>query len=254
MKVQLINSAVGMPEGRQYAMSCVVNETVALDAGCIGFVSPLAAQKRIAHIFLSHTHIDHVASLPVFLDNVYEPGCSCPTVYGSRTVLDCLQEHFFNDCVWPDLVRVSNEETPFLRLQPLESGTAVCVNGLTITPVELNHVIPTMGFVVDDGRTAVATVWDTLPTEEIWKRANSIPHLKGVFLEASFPDSMEWLAQKTGHLTTRMFCDELQKLEREVHVVAVHIKPAFREVILSELAEWALPHVEVGSPGAVYQF
>jgi cAMP phosphodiesterase len=254
MKIQLINSAVGMPEGRQYAMSCVINDTVALDAGCIGFISPLAAQQKISHVFLSHTHIDHIASLPIFLDNVYEPGQSCPTVYGSAAVLEGLQTHVFNDRLWPDLVRVSNEETPFLRLETLEAGTPVRVNGLTITPVELNHVMPTMGFVVDDDRSAIATVWDTLPTEEIWRLANSVPHLKGVFLEASFPDSMEWLARKTGHLTTRLFRDELRKLEREVHVVAVHIKPLFRETIVSELEALALAHAEVGRPGAVYRF
>ncbi|MBS0264176.1 MAG: MBL fold metallo-hydrolase, partial [Planctomycetes bacterium] len=197
MKVKLVSSSVGSEDGHQYLMSYLVDDVLAIDAGSIGLISPVSAQEKIQDIFLSHSHIDHVASLPVFLDNIYRPSPDCPTIYGSRATLESLRVDFFNDRIWPDLFRLSQAETPFLRAQEIESGRPVQVGKYRVTPVELTHVMPTFGFVVSDGASAFAVVSDTSPTEEIWKVINATPELKLCFLEASFPNKMDWLAVKS---------------------------------------------------------
>ena len=254
MRIQIVAPAAGPSDGRFYAASFLVDEQLAVDAGGIGFLSPLERQKRIRHVFLSHSHMDHIGSLPLFLDNVYEPGPDCPLVYASSAVLDCLRSHLFNDRIWPDFVRLSTEETPFLRSVVLEPGRPVAAAGLTVTPVALNHTVPTLGFILETPASAVAIVCDTDATEEIWQMLRAKPHLKAVFLEAAFPESMAWLAKKSKHLTPAVLQSEVAKLARQVPVIAVQIKPAFQDQVVAELQALGLAGLQVGVPGVSYEF
>jgi ribonuclease BN (tRNA processing enzyme) len=235
-------------------MTYIVDDVVAIDAGCLGLVWPLEQQRRVEHVFLSHSHMDHVASLPLFVENVYQFGPACPTIYANAETLSSLEADLFNDRVWPDMIRLATEETPFMRLVRLEDEQPVRVGDLTITPVPLDHIVPTLGFLVDDGTTAVAFVSDTAPTRRIWEIANATPHLQAVFLEACFPNRMEWLAEKSAHLTTRLFDAEYRKLDRPLPVIVVHIKAAYRDEIVGELAALNLPGMRIGSADGVYEF
>lgn len=254
MRIKLVGSTVGGGAQRHFASSYIINDSVAIDAGTIGLASPLELQRKIRHVLLSHSHIDHVGTLPMFLDNVYEAGGGCPTIHASPFVLDSLQRDLFNGRVWPDLLRLSSDVDPFLRLCPLAADTTFFLGDLSITAVALEHVVPTLGFIVEQCGAAVAIVSDTGPTHRIWEAARRLPHLQGVFLEAAFPDSQAELARVSQHLTPALFAGELQKLGRPVRVIAVHIKPAFHEQIVAELQALGLPNVEIGEPGACYTF
>jgi cAMP phosphodiesterase len=254
MKIKLVGSTVGNGAQHHFASSYIINDTVVIDAGTIGLVSPLAVQRGIRHVLLSHSHIDHVGTLPLFLDNVHEPGESCPTIYASQFVLDSLQQDLFNDRVWPDLMRLSQTESPFLTLQAITANEPVKFADLSITPIELDHVVPTLGFIVADEKSAVAIVSDTAPTERVWEFARELPNLQAVFLEVAFPDALAWLADKSKHLTPATFAAELQKLRRPVRTIAVHIKPAFHSQVVAELKTLGLAHVEVGVPETCYTF
>lgn len=254
LRVQLVGSANGPGENHQFLISYVIDNCVAIDAGSLGVMTPLSEQAKIRHVFLSHSHLDHVATLALFLDNIYTPGPDCVVVHGHPETLASLRSDFFNDRVWPDLIRLSTSETPFLRLEPLTAERPVMVEGLTITPVALNHVVPTFGFIVANSTAAIAIVSDTSPSDRVWEIANATPQLKAVFLEVSFPENMRWLADKAMHLTPALFRDELGKLHRDVSVIAVHVKPAFRDAIITELQALAIPHVKLGEPGRGYEF
>ena len=253
MKIQFADPTQGTGDGRFYSVSMIVDDSLAIDAGGIGLL-PLKCQRRIEHVVLTHSHLDHIATLPLFLDNVYEPSEKCPTIYGHAAVWDCLRDDFFNERVWPDLVRVSKEETPFFRSVTLVDGEPTEIGELKITPLALQHSVPTLGLVVESPTAAIATVWDTAPTDKIWEVINSTEKLKAVFLEASFPNSMDWLARKAGHLTPEMFRVELRKLRRHVPVFAMHMKPVFHDAIVSELTALNAPDLAIGQPGLVYEF
>ena len=69
MKIILIPSSVlGSPEPHQFLSSAVVNDVIAIDGGCLGFFRSAQEQARVRHVLLSHTHMDHLASLPLFVD------------------------------------------------------------------------------------------------------------------------------------------------------------------------------------------
>ncbi len=183
VKITLLESSFGSGRRHQILASYIVNDSTVIDAGSIGFVSPLEIQKQVRHLFLSHSHMDHLASLPIFVDNIYEPGPDCVTIYASEHVLSCLQQDIFNDRIWPDMIRLSQEESPFLATHEIHVEEAIDVDGISVTPVPLNHIVPTMGFLIDDGNVVVAVVSDTSPTERVcstvaidwppcfWKRA-----------------------------------------------------------------------------------
>jgi cAMP phosphodiesterase len=254
VKVTLLpSSATGTaPDQLQFLSSAVINDTLAIDAGGIGFWGPASDQARIRQIFLTHSHIDHVASLPIFLENVYQGLPDCVTVHGSNHVLDCLRRDVFNNRLWPDFLALSEGEHKFLSLEPMEAGQTRSVEGLRITAVAINHVVPTVAYIVSDERTTVAFVSDTGPTEEVWQRLNALPRLDAVFLECSFPNSLTWLAELSKHLAPALFAIEVRKLTRPARIIAVHIKSRFRDQTITDLQSLQLPNLEIGVFGSAY--
>ncbi len=256
MKVQCVPSSVGASNNHPILATYLINDVVAIDAGSLGLLSPLSAQRQVRHVFLSHSHLDHVATLPVFIDNVYVHGPDCPDIYGHPSTFDSLRRDFFNDRIWPDMIRLSGEESPFLRLNELVEEQPVEIAGLRITPIALKHVVPTYGFLIEElaTQTAVLFVSDSSPSERIWEIANQCKDLKAVFLEASFPNSFRWLADKAAHLTPALFAEEVKKLTADVPIYAIHIKIAFADQIVSELNALNLMNLRFSEPGEVLTF
>jgi ribonuclease BN (tRNA processing enzyme) len=246
MKVQLLGSSVESPARRQYVTSYLINGTVAIDAGCLGFDGSPQAQERDRHVFLTHSHADHTASLPIFTENAWTPDGECPRIYGSQETLDSVHRHIFNEVMWPDFVALSEKMHPFLHLRPLQAEVPVEAGGLWITPVPVDHVVPTFGYIVRDGHSAVIFSGDTAPTKRLWEMASQTADLRAIFLEASFPNSMKRLAEVSRHLTTGMFCREVAKMPSGIKIIAVHIKVRYREEVVRELQALKLPNLEIG--------
>src|ERR1700752_3505919 len=116
MKIKLLGSSVQDPAGRQYVSSYLINGTVGIDVGCLGSYGTPQKQEAIRHVFLTHSHADHTASLPIFVENAWTPDENCPRTYGSPETLDSVQKHIFNNVMWPDFVALSGQMPPFLRL------------------------------------------------------------------------------------------------------------------------------------------
>ncbi len=238
----------------QYLVSYLVNDCIAIDAGCLGFGLPLAAQKRVSDIFLTHCHLDHVASLPIFLDNVYEYGPNCVTVHGSADALAVLQQDLLNDRVWPDFVALSTPTAPFLTLDQIVASQPISVGNVTITALPLRHVVPTFGFLVADKNSAVAIISDTYQGSGVWEDLATVPNLRAVLLECSFPNQLDWLADKALHLIPRSFAAEASQLPASVRIIAIHIKPAWYDAVVAELHALNMPNLEISQVGIEYLF
>lgn len=253
MRVRVLASA---PDNgvHQFLTTFLIDDLVAIDAGCVGFYRDPKAQAQITSVFLGHSHADHVCSLPMFLMNIEDEADKPLAVYGSQAVLDSLRTDMFNGRVWPDFLAFTRDGRPLVTLTPLESEQPVAIERLTVTPVAVDHVVPTFGFLVDDGTTAVAFSSDSAPTERLWALARKEPRLRAVFLGVSFPDSLEPLARKAGHLTPGLARGEIDKLPRGIDVIAVHIKASHREVVVNELRALGLTNVVIGESGHEYVF
>lgn len=254
MNVCILGSSNDTATRVQYVSSYLVNGTLAIDAGCLGFHGRPEDQADVRHVLLTHCHADHIASLPFFIENVWNPGPDCPAVYGSSETLDALRRFVFNDIVWPDFEALSRDMPPFIRMHVLVPEVCVNIGGLTVLPVCVNHTVPTFAYVVQDNSSAVIFAADSGPTERLWQVAREIKCLRAVFLEASFPNRMWKLADEARHLTPEMFCSEVAKAPEDVRIIAVHLKAAYRDEITRELEELQLPALEIGISGNEYTF
>lgn len=253
MRVELLPSCV--PAGpHQFLVSFVVDDQVVIDAGSVGFLADLERQRAVRHVFVTHEHLDHIASLPILLENTYEPGPSCIEVLATPEVLEFLHRDIFNGRVWPDFYSLSRGSDRFLRLTPLTPGEMVERAGLRITPLPVSHAVSTVGVLVERDGVAVAFPSDTGPTADFWRRLGDVAGLRAVFLEASFPSSMRELADACGHLCPQSFEEEIRKLALPVRWIVVHRKARYQDEIAAEFARLDLPNVEMVEPGRVYDF
>ncbi len=256
MKIRLLPSSCTEPAVLQPFTTFLVNDTLAIDAGSLGFGLGLEQQKRVRSVIITHSHADHIASLPVFLSEVFpflrEPIC----VYSIREVIRALQDHIFNNLVWPDFhtIELLHGDGPGLRYVEVEPLVPFEVEGLRVTPVEMNHTVQTVGLILEDDHSAVIVTSDTSHTQEIWDRANRLERLKAVFVDVSYPDAMQSLADISRHFTPRALAEELHKLKRGVPVLAVHLKAQFQVSVRQELAQLEDADVAVAQIGHDYQF
>ncbi len=253
MKLRVLGCSGGSVKGR--FLSCfLLNEEIALDAG--GLTGPLTLdeQLRVRHVIVSHTHLDHNCGLPFFVDNVFGRLDEPITVYATAPVIGSLRDHMFNDELWPDFTVLPSPESPTLRFEEISVEKPFSIGGLRFTPVAVEHLIPTVGFLVEDGDGSILYTSDTGPTDRVWQLASSQEGLQAVITEISFSNEAGALARSSGHMTPDLLASELKKLTRDVPVLVTHTKPGHLPKIREQLEKLGLKRVELIEQGKVYDF
>ena len=120
MKLRILGCSGGIGGEHLRTTSLLVDDDVLIDAGTGVGDLPIADLARIDHVFLTHTHLDHICCLPLMIDSVADFRSAPLMVYGTPAVLDILQKHVFNWLVWPDFARIPSPENPFIRYQPID--------------------------------------------------------------------------------------------------------------------------------------
>ncbi len=254
MKWHVLGSFGGSsPECRM--TSFLIDGELALDAGSITQALPIEAQRCIRRVVLTHSHLDHTASIPFLVENTFNEPREGLEILVTPQVLRAVQYHLFNNDTWPDFTRIPSDLLPAVRLTQVMPRTPFETNGLRLTAIPVRHAVPTHGYVVEDGEGAVVFTSDTGPTEEVWEVANRLPNLRAVITEVSFPSRLQAVADDSLHLTPRTLAGELAKLRRDVPVYLYHLKPPFVEELRHELETTVLPRpVEELRQGEVYDF
>jgi ribonuclease BN (tRNA processing enzyme) len=138
---------------------------------------------------------------------------------------------------------------------PIPIGTPFSMAHLTVVAVPVNHIVPTVGLIVSDGKTSVAFSSDTAETDEFWKLVNQMKGLDALLIEASFPNRMAKLAHVSRHFTPDTLGRELKKLTHNgMDIMAVHLKPSYRDEIIEQLNALNIPKLAVMEPGRVYEW
>jgi cAMP phosphodiesterase len=234
--------------------SLLLNDTVALDAGWVSGALSLRDQEKVKDIFISHSHLDHTCTLPFLIDNNFSaPGFSL-RIYAIPEVVASMKNHLFNNATWPDFTSLPNDLTPVLKLVEVQPEEEVRVNGLTIRPVLVSHIVPTTGFIVEDKNGTIAFSSDTGPTHRFWDLVNGIKNLKAVITETSFPNELQDLAQISGHLTPATLHVELEKLKKDVPVYLYGGKPKHLKTIKKEVTALKRKKLSFLEQGKTYRF
>ena len=258
MRIQLLPSTFNSeghatPEQR---LTCfLIDESVAVDAGSLALALTGEQREKVRDIIVTHPHMDHIASLPIFIDDLFETLKSPVRVYATPEVIDLLERDIFNWNVYPRFSELKNEYGPVMQYVPIPAGKEFHIAHLTVTAVAVNHIVPTVGLVVSDGKSIVAFSSDTAETDEFWNILNRAPRIDALLIEASFPNSMAKLAEVSRHFTPASLQRDLRKLNHNgLDILAVHMKPAYRETIIDELKALKIPGLGVMEPGKIYEW
>ncbi len=258
MKIQLLPSTFdseGYAAPEQRLTCYLVDDRVAIDAGSLALAVNDAQRSTVRDIIVTHPHMDHVASLPIFIDDLFALLEQPVRVHATPEVIELLERDIFNWTVYPRFSELKNEHGPVMEYVPFRVGEEFRVAHLTARAVNVNHIVPTVGLVISDGRATIAFSSDTAETEDFWQLVNSQPALDALLIEASFPNSMAELAAISGHLTPAGVARELTKLARNgVEILTMHLKPTYRERVLQELTELEIDGLSVMEPGREYEW
>jgi 3',5'-cyclic-nucleotide phosphodiesterase len=176
-------------------------------------------------------------------------------IYATQEVIDLLERDIFNWNVYPRFSELKNEFGPVMEYVPIPKGEPFKVSHLTVTAVAVNHIVPTVGLVVSDGNSTIAFSSDTSETDEFWTVVNRVPRVDALLIEASFPNSMASLAEVSRHYTPASLERDLRKLSHNgLDILAVHIKPAYRQMVIDELEALNIPKLGVMESGRIYSW
>lgn len=248
MKIEVLGGYGG--ESPRCRLTCLlINESVALDAGSLSQALDLERQVGVRSIVLSHSHMDHTNALPFFIENIYGRNEDGLDIHASAATIYAVRKYLFNTDIWPDFSRLPNHLAPAVRFHEFSDEVPFVLSGVTFTPIAVNHVVTTHGFLIEQGESAVLWSSDTGPTDRLWEIANRTEGLRAVFIEVSFDNSLQAVADESRHLTPASLARELEKLERPVPVVLHHMKPFCIDTIRHEVA--ALGRVDAGSASTI---
>ena len=235
MRLRVLGCSGGIGGRHLRTTSFLVDNDVLIDAGSgVGDLS-LAELTQIDHVFVTHSHLDHVTSIPFLVDTVGGMRDRPITVYATGPTIEILKNHLFNWAIWPDFSEIPTPEAPFLRYEEIELGRAVTVMGRSITALPAVHAVPAVGYHLDSGRGSLVFSGDTGPNDELWKIVNQISNLKVLIIETAFSNKERYLAEVSRHLCPSMLADELAKFERRAEIWITHLKPGEIELIMEEI-------------------
>jgi len=258
LQIQLLPSSFdsnGSASPAQRLTCFVIDDRVTVDAGSIGIALTDAQQRTVRDVIVTHPHMDHIASLPIFVDDLFGELREPVRIHATEEVIELLKADVFNDTVYPKFDQLRNEHGHVMEYVPFELGREFRVAHLTCTAIAVNHIVPTVGLLVTDGTTTVAFSSDTAETEEFWRVVNQARNLHALFIESSFPNSMEGLAKASKHLTPASLRAELGKLKHNgMDILAVHVKPAYRNRVIAELDELKIAKLSLMDPGRIYKW
>jgi len=236
----------------QRPTSFLINENVAIDAGALTSGLNLKEQAAISHIFFSHSHIDHLFTLPFLLDNIFESIREPIKIHGPEHTIMSLKSYLFNNHLWPDFTSITNKKSSLMELAPLKPGDQVIIDNLKITPALMDHTVECFGYLIESKQGSAFIFGDTCSVDNALPYLKKASNLKVIVLEASFPNRMEKIAKLSRHLTSNLFKNEVDKLPKHTRILVTHMKPDCLGEIQIEIASLALDNVSLIEQGAVY--
>lgn len=221
--------------------SFLVDDDLLVDAGTgVGDLS-LDALERIDHILLSHSHLDHVLSIPLLADSVMRRRTARDAppieVHALPDTLDVLRAHVFNDRLWPDFTRLPSPERPALRFVPFAHGDVLTFGQRRVEVLEARHSVPACGFAVippAPGAGAWVFTGDTGPNPALWPRLATMP-VAHLVIETAFSESEHALAVRSGHHSPSSLAGELALAPPDARVWITHIKPGEIDAVMKGL-------------------
>jgi len=244
MQIRVLGCSGSIAAGSR-TTSFLVDDDVLIDAGT--GVGDLTLDEMVAvnHIFITHSHLDHVLSIGLLADSVTRKRSALARppvqVHALAATIDALRKHIFNGVIWPDFTRLPSAEHPVLSLVPLAVGDVVQAGARQVEVLPATHTVPAVGYAVLGTRGAWVFTGDTGPNPPLWQRLATMP-VAALVIETAFRDDEHALATISQHLCPARLQIELACLQEPADVYITHIKPGEVDTVMTEIAALETRH------------
>jgi ribonuclease BN (tRNA processing enzyme) len=242
MRLRILGCSGSIGGQQHRTTSFLIDQDILIDAGTgVGELS-LAELSLINHVFVTHSHLDHVDSIAFMLDSVGSLRTKPMTVHATALTIEILKKNLFNWDIWPDFTVIPTPQEPFMQYQEIAVGNVIDIGGgRRITALPANHTVPAVGYWLDSGKGSLIFSGDTGPNDALWDVVNGVENLKYLIIETAFSDKDRRLAELALHLCPSMLGEELAKLKRPAEVYITHLKPSEIELTMQEIEELSTP-------------
>ena len=254
MKVRVLGCSGGISQNVA-TTSFLLDDDILIDAGTgVGDLS-LQEMHRIKHIFLTHSHLDHIASIALLADTLFDDLIGQPLiVHALPETIKALQQHIFNWVIWPDFTALPDKTSAVLKLEVMEAGDVIELSGRSIEAIAVNHAVPGVGYCVLSQGRAFAFSGDTSTNDSFWSGLNKYDSLDLLFVETAFADEDIELAKLSCHYCPQLLASDLPKLKHKARIGNSHLKPGCEQKIMAQcqiaLSDWDIFQL---SSGDVFQ-
>jgi ribonuclease BN (tRNA processing enzyme) len=258
-KVLGCSGGIGQDNGQiARTTSFLLDEDILIDAGT--GVEDLSVDELAAidHVFLTHSHLDHIAALPLLVDSVGNRRSQPLIVHALPETIKALKTHIFNWVIWPDFTEIPHYDRPWMKFSPLVIGASVeipakkrgadSVAGPSrfIRSIAANHTVPALAFHLKCASGSLIYSGDNVPTDDFWSQVNGVQDLRALIIETAFSNREQDLAMTSKHMYPIALGTALEKLKVDTEIYLTHFKPADRLTIEAEVLAWAgrfNPHI-----------
>ncbi len=217
--------------------SLLIDDDILIDGGT--GLGELTAEemRRIRHVFLTHTHLDHIACLPLMIDSLFPHAAKPLVIHAQEQSIEVLKKHIFNWAVWPDFACLPTPEAPVMRYESHRPGEVVQIGGRTLEMIQVNHIVPTVGYRISGDGGVIAYSGDTTSNDTFWDALNAGDRLDMLLVEVAFVERFRELSLRSRHYCPSLLADDLAKLHHRPQIWLTHNKPGEEELILAECRE-----------------
>jgi ribonuclease BN (tRNA processing enzyme) len=249
MKIDILGCSGSVMKGYN-TTSILVNGDTLIDAGSVASTLPEGAIRAIRNILITHTHMDHIKELPFVLDTLFSQKHEAITIWGSQTTIDTLNRHIFNGLIWPG-IKEYNVNGDFITLREVPQGEFT-IGKLRIKSLPVDHIPGSVQYLLSEGKGYVLFSGDTNSYPGLFDLVESLGEdLKAFFVEVSFPNRMDRIAEVSYHLTPMLLGKAIGgRISPSTRVIAYHIKPKYIDEIVAELP----PNVAYITGGEGFEF
>ena len=258
MKIQLLPTTInefGVATAQQHSCCFVIDDCVAIDAGNLAMATNGVQKARIRDVILTHAHLDHIAGLPLFIDDLFAVLEKPISIHATIEVIDALKQHIFNWVIYPDFSQLQNHTGEVMIYEPFEAETDTKIAHLNVKAVEVNHKVPSVGIIFSDEKSTIAISGDTSRMDRFWEVVNRENKLSALLIECAFPNELDDLAHTSHHLTPKILQRELTKFHRRnCPIYIINMKPMYCEQIIYELSKLDIENLQIIEVGKIYEF
>jgi len=255
MKVKLLPSTFekdGTPSRRQHLSCLVVNDSIAVDAGSLAMAATDEMRANLRDVVLTHAHLDHIAGLPLYIDDLFASLDSPVKVHALQDVIEIIERDVFNWSIFPRFSELQISSGRAMEYIPIEFDRKFVIKDVEFSLFGADHKVPSAGISITDDSGSIAITGDTATLDGLRDVLSKLQNVKAVLVECAFPNELSVIADNSHHMTPDILARQLDDIRPDCPVFVINIKPSYRDTVVGQLGDLRIQGLEVMAVGRDY--